>query len=99
MESIIWFLIIGVLFYFMMKHGCGAHMGGHGGHGTHGGHEERGNAAGGTLGASQKVKDPVCGMEIDRDQANSMIRKGDRQLYFCSEQCADKFSREPEKYL
>lgn len=31
MESIIWFLIIGGVFFLMMKHGCGAHMVGHGG--------------------------------------------------------------------
>lgn len=34
-ESILWFLIFGGLFYFMMRMGgCGMHS--HGGHGNHG---------------------------------------------------------------
>lgn len=97
MESILWFLITGALFFIMMKFGCGTHMGGHGGHAA--GREGSEGAAGGVPAASQKAKDPVCGMEINREQAFSMIRKGDRQIYFCSERCAAKFNEEPEKYL
>ncbi len=89
MESIIWFLVIGVLFYFMMKHGCGAHMGGHGGHGGHG--EDSPTA--------QTVKDPVCGMEIDKDQAFAMTRRGGKPIYFCSENCQKKFNEDFGKYL
>jgi YHS domain-containing protein len=96
MESIIWFLVIGGLFYFMMKHGCGAHMGGHGGHEEgHEGHARHG----GSLSGSQNVKDPVCGMEIGKDQAHTMVRRGERQVFFCSEACYNKFNEEPEKYL
>ena len=92
MESILWFLIIGVLFFFMMRFGCGAHMGG--GHMGHmGGHEpEKGPPA-------ARVKDPVCGMEIDKDQAFGMTQKGGKQIYFCSENCQNKFNAEPKKYL
>ncbi len=98
MESIIWFLVIGGLFYLMMKHGCGAHMGGHGGHDSgHKGHGEHGGERTPTI--SQKVKDPVCGMEIDADQAYAMVRKEEGQLYFCSEACHSRFNAEPEKYL
>lgn len=100
MESVLWFLIIGALFFFMMRFGCGSHMGGHGGHGGHEeGHEGHGKSAGGASPAIQKVKDPVCGMEIDKDQAYSMIRQGEQQIFFCSEKCSDKFNSEPEKYL
>lgn len=96
MESIIWFLVLGGLFYFMMKFGCGAHIGGHGGHA--GGHEDHaGHGRPST--SSQKVKDPVCGMEIDRDQAHSMVRDRKQQIFFCSETCHNKFNEEPEKYL
>lgn len=96
MESIIWFLIIGGVFFLMMKHGCGAHMGGHGGHGeSHEGHAGHG----GTSPDSHKVKDPVCGMEIYEDQAYAMIRREERQIFFCSEACHEKFRTEPEKYL
>lgn len=44
MEGLLWLLVFGALFYFMMRYGCGAHMvHGHGGHGAgsvgaHGGH-------------------------------------------------------------
>lgn len=97
MESIIWFLIIGVLFFFMMRFGCGAHMGGMGHGGGHEGHMGMGGGEPGPQAA--KVKDPVCGMEIDRDQAFGMIRKGGKQIYFCSENCQNKFNAEPNKYF
>ncbi len=97
MESIIWFLVIGGLFYFMMKYGCGAHMGGHGGHReNHEGHAGHGE---GPPTVSQKVKDPVCGMEIDKDGAYAMVTRQGRQVYFCSEACHNQFNQEPEKYL
>jgi hypothetical protein len=36
MEGLLWFLVLGGLFYFMMRFGCGAHMiHGHSGHGEH----------------------------------------------------------------
>jgi len=99
MESIIWFLITGALFFFMMKFGCGSHMGGHGGHEGHGGDSSDKKTSGGVSSAALKIKDPVCGMEIDERQAYGMIRKNDRQIYFCSEKCAGKFNAEPDKYL
>jgi YHS domain-containing protein len=97
MESIIWFLIIGALFFFMMRSGCGGHIGGHGGcGGGPGGHEGHG---GGGEGLSTKVKDPVCGMEINKDQAYAMVRREGKEIYFCSENCQNKFNAEPKKYL
>ncbi len=95
MESILWFLIMGILFFFMMRFGCGAHMGGMGhggGHEGHMGHEEEPPT-------SQKVKDPVCGMEIDKGQAYAMIRREGREIYLCSENCQNKFNSVPKKYL
>ncbi len=95
MESILWFLIIGILFFFMMRFGCGAHMGGMGHGGGHEGHMGRE----GEGPSSQKVKDPVCGMEINKDQAFGMTQKGGKQIYFCSENCQNKFNAEPNKYV
>lgn len=96
MESILWFLIIGALFFFMMRYGCGAPIGGHAGHenGSGGGHEGPG-ATGGT----RTVKDPVCGTEIDKDQAYAMVQREGRQIYFCSENCQNKFNQDPKRYL
>ncbi|GMR07085.1 MAG: hypothetical protein BMS9Abin26_0087 [Gammaproteobacteria bacterium] len=87
MEGLLSFLVIGGLFFLMMRHGCGAHMG----RGGHGGHSH---------GADSEVKatDPVCGMEVDVNQGYGKMHDG--QLYrFCSRNCLDQFEAEPEKYL
>jgi Cu(I)/Ag(I) efflux system membrane fusion protein len=49
-----------------------------------------------------EVKDPACGMMIDREKAvaarNTLDRDG-ATYYFCSERCKQNFTREPEHYL
>jgi RND family efflux transporter MFP subunit len=49
-----------------------------------------------------KVKDPACGMMIDRAKAvregNTLARDG-VTYYFCSERCKKNFSAQPEHYL
>ncbi len=67
-------------------------MGHGGGHEGHMGHGEEPST-------SQKVKDPVCGMEIEKDQAFGMTQKRGKQIYFCSENCQNKFNAEPNKYV
>ncbi len=101
MESVLWFLIIGIVFFLMMRFGCGAHMGGmgHGGCGGGPGGHEGHMGHGEEPSTSEKVKDPVCGMEIDKGQAYAMIRRGGKEIYFCSENCQNKFNSEPKKYL
>ena len=99
MEGILWLLVFGALFYFMMRYGCGAHMvHGHGGHdagsvGAHGGHE--GHAAQRGIGAT--VRDPVCGMEVAANAGYSRVYGG-RDYRFCSQQCLDRFNAEPVRY-
>lgn len=86
MEGLLWFLIFGGLFYFMMRYGCGAHMvHGHGGQGGHAG------------GEGESV-DPVCGMTVAADQGYAKMYRG-TEYRFCSRNCLDKFEAEPEKYL
>lgn len=41
-----------------------------------------------------KVKDPVCGMEIDRSTAAGSTQKDGQTYYFCSKNCQEKFSTE-----
>ncbi len=88
MEGLLSFLLVGGLFFLMMRFGCGAHMM----HGSHG-HTER----------SQTVEpddqaDPVCGMSVDPSTGYSKMH--DRQLYrFCSRACLDKFEEEPSRYI
>lgn len=87
MEGLLGLLAFGVLFYLMMRFGCGAHMV-HGRHG--GGHEGHGGPGGG-------AKDPVCGMQVGADAAYAKMHAGTR-YWFCSKDCLDKFEAEPEKY-
>ena len=45
-----------------------------------------------------KVKDPVCGMEIDPKQAAASESYQGKTHPFCSTACHDKFNADPEKY-
>lgn len=66
MDGLLWFLVIGGLFYFMMRFGCGAHMvHGEGGHGGHAGYGDAGEQT-----------DPVCGMTLAADQGYSKMHQG-----------------------
>jgi Cu+-exporting ATPase len=48
---------------------------------------------------AEKVKDPVCGMEIDKEKARGSANHMGRSFYFCSESCQKKFEKEPMKYM
>jgi len=86
MDGLLYLLVFGVLFFVMMRYGCGAHII-HGQHGSHGGRGDM--QAGG--------KDPVCGMDVLPDQGYSMAWRG--SIYcFCSRSCLEKFEATPEKF-
>ena len=44
------------------------------------------------------VTDPVCGMEINAANANTIVEYEGNQYYFCSDGCAAEFEKDPEKY-
>src|SRR5713226_8913486 len=46
-----------------------------------------------------KLKDPVCGMAVDPEKAAGKVEHAGETFYFCSKGCAERFSREPEKFL
>ena len=47
---------------------------------------------------ADKVKDPVCGMEIrPADAAATEVHEG-RAFYFCSEACHQTFVDDPHRY-
>jgi len=46
-----------------------------------------------------KVKDPVCGMEIDPKDAAGKAEYQGQTYYFCSPDCKKAFDKEPEKYV
>jgi YHS domain-containing protein len=45
-----------------------------------------------------KVKDPVCGMEIDTASAFTTREHMGQTFYFCSASCAEQFDADPHKY-
>lgn len=48
---------------------------------------------------AEKVKDLVCGMEIDKDNAVAAYEYKGKVYYFCNLGCKDKFVQDPEKYI
>lgn len=48
---------------------------------------------------AEKVKDPVCGMEIDKDKAVGKSEYKGQTYYFCAMGCKKQFEKEPEKYV
>lgn len=47
---------------------------------------------------TEKVKDPVCGMEIDKNKAVGKSEYKAQIYYFCSMGCKKQFERDPQKY-
>ncbi len=47
---------------------------------------------------AERVKDPVCGMEVDPERAAARSEYEGETYYFCSAHCKASFDREPEKY-
>jgi Cu+-exporting ATPase len=45
------------------------------------------------------VKDPVCGMEIDPEDAAATSDYQGATYYFCAVACKESFDAEPTKYL
>src|SRR4030088_2411928 len=51
------------------------------------------------LGGEEREKDPVCGMTVDPGKAAAKQELRGNTYYFCSKRCADRFAKEPEKFL
>jgi Cu+-exporting ATPase len=47
---------------------------------------------------SDTVKDPVCGMEIDVENAAASEEHDGHTFYFCSEGCHRAFLADPHRY-
>tara|TARA_R110002111_G_scaffold151735_4_gene218465 strand:- start:263 stop:562 length:300 start_codon:yes stop_codon:yes gene_type:complete len=89
MEGLGSFLLVAVVFYLIMRYGCGAHV-------MHGNHEGHGRSTNADL--DKKHIDPVCDMEVAADQGYGQMYQG--TLYrFCSKRCLDKFDATPEDFL
>ena len=44
------------------------------------------------------AKDPVCGMEIDEDEAAVTSEHMGKTFYFCAQGCKKQFEENPMKY-
>ena len=44
------------------------------------------------------VTDPVCGMNIDSEEAAGTIEYEGKTYYFCSHECMVEFQANPRKY-
>ena len=47
---------------------------------------------------AEKVKDSVCGMEIDKEKVKDSVNHLGRVFYFCSGACRGKFEKDPKQY-
>ena len=45
-----------------------------------------------------KVKDPICGMEIESEKAFAQREHAGKTFYFDSQDCVDRFDADPHKY-
>jgi YHS domain-containing protein len=45
------------------------------------------------------AKDPVCGMDVDTDNAQNTSEYKGTRYYFCSRGCMLDFEEDPERYL
>ncbi|QBB70731.1 YHS domain-containing protein [Pseudolysobacter antarcticus] len=88
MSGLVGFLFFAAFFYFMMRFGCGAHVG-------HGGHHRDHSSPNADFLASGT--DPVCGMHVDAGAGYASMHDG-AQARFCSRECLEKFDAAPEKY-
>lgn len=45
------------------------------------------------------VKDPVCGMDIEQDEAAGQSDFHGKTYYFCCSECKEKFDQNPQMYV
>jgi YHS domain-containing protein len=44
------------------------------------------------------ARDPVCGMQVNEQTAAAQSQYGNREYYFCSEDCKRQFDQHPDRY-
>jgi YHS domain-containing protein len=63
--------------------------------------ETRMKAASVATAAASRTMDPVCGMEVDAEQARAagrVIEHDHRTYYFCTDDCKKQFAANPERF-
>jgi Cu+-exporting ATPase len=51
------------------------------------------------VGGGTKEKDVVCGMMVNPQSAAGRVEHSGKTYFFCSKRCAERFEKEPERYL
>jgi YHS domain-containing protein len=97
MNTVFYLLFWAVLFFVIMRFGCGAHVMGHRHH-PHGEAPPGGPLPKNGKSASREDRDPVCGMTVPTATAKSSLWDG-RAYYFCSQDCRAKFEASPATFL
>ena len=98
METLLWFAVLGGLFFLMMRVGCGSHVMGHG-HGQRGGTDKSSGDRDSMRWAPPAADiDPVCGKTVDTSTAKSAVHAG-TVYYFCSNECRERFEAEPWRHV
>jgi YHS domain-containing protein len=46
-----------------------------------------------------RQRDPVCGMMVEPAKAYGPVTHRQREYYFCSEECMDRFNADPDRYV
>jgi YHS domain-containing protein len=101
MESVLSLLLFVGFIYLMMRFGCGAHMRSGGcGHSSHH-HDKAGQNSQEQLGSGtgQRLRDPVCGMQIESERASFATHYGPKAYYFCSKECYRRFQERPADFV
>ena len=50
-------------------------------------------------GENREVRDPICGMTVNRETAKHKVEYDGKTFYFCCAGCKQTFERQPEKYV
>jgi Cu+-exporting ATPase len=45
------------------------------------------------------VQDPVCKMNIEKEEAKEEVEYKSETYYFCSAECKEEFLKNPDKYI
>ncbi len=45
------------------------------------------------------VQDPVCKMNIEKEEAKGEVKYESETYYFCSAECKEEFLKNPDKYV
>jgi len=95
MESLLYFLFWALIFYLMMRTGCGPRT-----PGNRHSPDQRQSSVSDELYWVPPVKDrdPVCGKNIRTRSAKPSVYQG-KVYYFCSRECREVFEAAPAIYL